>query len=47
MNRFGLAEIAIIVVVFLVFFGRKRLPVFFRGLGNAAKEYRKGLKGDQ
>ncbi len=40
----GAPEILIlVVVVFLLFFGGKKLPELAKGLGRSAKEFKKGL----
>lgn len=43
----GTTEIVIIALILLLFFGGKKLPEFVRGLGEAIKEFRKGLKGEK
>lgn len=46
LNNIGTVEIIIIAVVVMVLFGSKKLPEFTRSIGEASKEYRKGVKGD-
>lgn len=41
----GSTELIIIVLLLLLLFGGKKLPEFVRGLGDAIKEFKKGLKG--
>ncbi len=43
----GGSEIVIIAVVLLILFGGKKLPEFMRGIGEAVKEFRKGIKDDK
>jgi len=40
----GLPEILIILAVFLLLFGAKKLPELARSLGKSSTEFRKGLK---
>ena len=40
----GFAEMAIIFLVILVFFGAKRLPDLAAGLGKGIREFKEGLK---
>ena len=39
----GVPELLIILAVLLLLFGSKKLPDLARGLGQSAKEFRKGL----
>ncbi len=41
MGSLGIGEIALILVVFLLLFGAKRLPEFARSLGKSLKEFKK------
>ncbi len=41
MGGFGALEIAIIVLVVLLFFGAKRIPELARGIGQGIQEFRK------
>ena len=43
-GNFGGVELVIIAVVLLILFGGKKLPEFMRGVGDAIKEFRKGIK---
>ena len=43
----GFAEMIIIFLVILVFFGAKRLPELAGGLGKSIREFKKGLKDVQ
>ncbi len=47
MANFGLTELLIIVALIILFFGGKKIPQFVKGLGEAVKEFRKGLKEDK
>ena len=40
----GLLEILIIMVLALLFFGYKRIPIFGRSLGTGTNEFRKSFK---
>ncbi len=42
----GTPEIVVILIIVLVLFGGKKLPELSRGIGQAIREIRKGLKGD-
>ena len=43
----GVSEwLVIIVVVFVIFFGAKRLPDLARGLGRSVREFKRGLRND-
>ncbi|GAA6733075.1 hypothetical protein YIM1640_02250 [Thermus oshimai] len=41
--RLGPVEIILILLVILLLFGAKKLPELARGLGQSAKEFKKGL----
>jgi sec-independent protein translocase protein TatA len=43
-DQLGPAEIIIILAVFLLLFGAKKLPDLARSLGRSSTEFRKGLK---
>jgi sec-independent protein translocase protein TatA len=43
-DQLGPAEILIILAVFLLLFGAKKLPELARSLGRSSTEFRKGLK---
>lgn len=47
LKNLGSVEIIIIAVVIMVLFGAQKLPEFARGLGDAATEFKKGLKEDE
>lgn len=40
----GTTELIIIAAVVLLLFGGKKIPEFFRGLGDAVKEFKKASK---
>lgn len=46
-SNFGTAEIIIIALLILLFFGGKKIPEFVKGLGEAIKEIKKGNKEDK
>jgi len=43
-SRVGLTEILIIAFIIILLFGARKIPEFFRGLGEAIKEVKKGIK---
>jgi len=43
-DQLGPAEIIIILAVFLLLFGAKKLPELARSLGRSSTEFRKGIK---
>ena len=45
-GNLGTVEIIIIGIVLMVLFGTKKIPEFAKGLGEAGKEFRKGLKDE-
>lgn len=42
----GTTEVVIIAVVLLVLFGGKKLPELGRGLGDAIRQFKKAISGD-
>lgn len=46
-SNFGVAEIAIITFLIILFFGSKKIPEFIKGLGESIKEFRKGVKDEK
>jgi len=44
MGSLGAGEIILILVVFLLLFGAKRLPDFAKSLGKSLKEFKKATK---
>ncbi len=45
MGRLGFGELLVILAVVLLLFGSKRLPELGRSLGQAMREFQRGLKG--
>lgn len=45
-NNIGSTELIILAAILLLLFGGKKLPELTRGIGNAVKEFRKGLDDD-
>lgn len=45
-NNIGSTELIILAVILLLLFGGKKLPELTRGIGDAVKEFRKGLDND-
>ena len=43
---FGAPQLLIILAIVLILFGSKKLPELARGLGESARELRKGLSSD-
>ena len=46
-SNFGATEIAIIAFLLILFFGGKKIPEFIKGLGEAVKEFKKGVKEEK
>ena len=44
LGMFGGWEIAVIIVVVLIFFGGKKIPELMRGLGKGMKEFKNATK---
>jgi len=42
----GTTELAIIAVILLVLFGGRKLPELGRGMGDAIKEFKNAIRGD-
>jgi sec-independent protein translocase protein TatA len=40
----GMPELILIVVVFLIFFGPKKIPEMAQGIGKGIREFRKSIK---
>ena len=45
-GRISTAEIIIIAVILLLFFGARRLPDIARSLGESAREFRKSIRNN-
>jgi sec-independent protein translocase protein TatA len=45
--RLGLLEIVLILLVILLLFGAKKLPELARGIAQSAREFKKGLQGEE
>ncbi|GEM86224.1 Sec-independent protein translocase subunit TatA/TatB [Meiothermus granaticius] len=43
----GPAELIIILVIVVLLFGARKLPELARGLGQSAREFRKGLDAEE
>lgn len=41
----GTTELLIVAAIVLLLFGGKKIPEFFKGLGDAVKEFKKASKG--
>lgn len=42
----GPTEIILIVVIVLLLFGGKKIPELMKGIGQGAREFKKGLSGE-
>ena len=40
----GAFELSIILIIVLIFFGSKKIPELFKGIGNGIKEFKKVKK---
>lgn len=43
----GPTEIILIIAIVLLLFGGKKLPELMRGIGQGAREFKKGLSGEE
>ena len=43
-GRVGLTEILIIALIIILLFGGKKIPEFFKGVGEAIREFKKSSK---
>ena len=43
-GNFGATELIIIAALLLLFFGGKKIPEFIKGITDAIREFRKGMK---
>jgi sec-independent protein translocase protein TatA len=46
MPNLGFTEIAILVLILVLFFGAKRIPEIGASIGKGIKEFKRGLKSD-
>ena len=46
MQNIGMGELLIILLIVLLFVGAKRLPELGRSMGEAVREFKKGVQGD-
>lgn len=44
LQSIGPTELVIIAIVLLILFGGKKIPEFFKGLGDSVKEFKKSSK---
>lgn len=47
LRNIGTTEWIIIAVVILLLFGGKKIPEFFKGIGEAVREFKKSSKDDE
>jgi sec-independent protein translocase protein TatA len=45
--RIGTTEIILIAAVILLLFGARRIPELMRSLGSGAREFKKGMRGEE
>lgn len=45
MERIGLSEVALVILVVVVLFGSKRIPEVFRSVGQGLKEFKDAMDG--
>lgn len=43
----GTTELIVIAAIVLILFGGKKIPEFFKGLGESVKEFKKASKGSE
>jgi sec-independent protein translocase protein TatA len=46
-GNLGFTEIAILVLILVLFFGAKRIPEIGASIGKGIKEFKRGLKSDE
>ena len=47
MGRLGLPELLVILAIIIVIFGANRLPGLGRGIGDAIRGFKEGIKTDE
>jgi len=47
MGRLGLPELLVILAIVVVIFGANRLPGLGRGIGDAIRGFKEGIKNDE
>ncbi len=47
MANLGFTEIAILLLILVLFFGAKRIPEIGASIGKGIKEFKRGLKSDE
>ena len=47
MGRLGLPELLVILAIIIVIFGASRLPGLGRGIGDAIRGFKEGIKTDE
>lgn len=47
MANLGIAEILIIALILILLFGGKKIPEFFKGLGQGIQEFKKSSKDSE
>jgi sec-independent protein translocase protein TatA len=47
MPNLGFSEIAILLLILVLFFGAKRIPEIGASIGKGIKEFKRGLKSDE
>lgn len=46
LQRFGPMEIGLIVLIFILLFGAKKIPEMMRGAGRGIREFKDAMNGD-
>ena len=47
MGRLGMPELLVILAIIIVIFGANRLPGLGRGIGDAIRGFKEGIKSDE
>jgi len=47
MGSLGVPELVVIFVILVLLFGASKIPQLGKGLGEAIRNFKKGLKGDE
>jgi sec-independent protein translocase protein TatA len=47
MGKFGVTEVLVILAIFLLLFGGKKIPELMKGLGSGLKEFKNASKDSQ
>jgi sec-independent protein translocase protein TatA len=47
MGNFGVTEIALILLVIIIFFGAKKMPELAQGVGRGIRDFKRALREDE